>query len=108
MSRAVRWANHVSWTCIRPTRHSGTGISAGGWRGRRGARVHRRARLGGCHGGLPEERPTPWELDLALPIGAEAIVPYPLEAPGQDMQENVANELCGEDDTNVDFTVALT
>ena len=22
-SCAVRWANHVSWTCIRPTRHTG-------------------------------------------------------------------------------------
>jgi hypothetical protein len=30
MSRAVRWANHVSWTCIRPTRQTGHASERGG------------------------------------------------------------------------------
>src|SRR5437763_11778907 len=29
-SRAVRWANHVSWTCIRPTRQTGQASERGG------------------------------------------------------------------------------
>src|SRR5262249_32640456 len=28
-SRAVRWANHVSWTCIRPTRQTGQASARG-------------------------------------------------------------------------------
>src|SRR5215467_12517741 len=53
-----------------------TCIRAGGWRGRRGDRVHRRARCSGRQEGLPEELSTSWELDLALPIRAEPIVPH--------------------------------
>ena len=70
----------------------GTCIRAGVWRGRRGDRVHRRARLSGRQEGLPEELPTPWELDLAPPIREEPKVPYPLEATRQDMQEKAPNE----------------
>ena len=36
---------------------------------------------------LPEEFPTPRELDLAPPIREEPKVPHPLEATRQDMQE---------------------
>ena len=41
---------------------------------------------------LPEELPTQRELDLAPPIGEEPIVPHPLEATRQDMQEKAPNE----------------
>jgi hypothetical protein len=58
----------------------GTHIRARVERGRRGDRVHRRARLSGCHRDLPEELPTPRELDLAPPICEEPKVPHPLEA----------------------------
>jgi hypothetical protein len=41
---------------------------------------------------LPEELPTAWELDLALPIREQSIVPHPLETTRQDMQEKAPNE----------------
>jgi hypothetical protein len=75
-----------------PHAADGTGIRAGGWRGRRGDRVHRRARLGGRQEGLSEELSTAWELHRALPIREESIVPHPLEAPRQDVQEKAPNE----------------
>jgi hypothetical protein len=75
-----------------PHAADGTCLRAGGWRGRRGDRVHRRARLGGHQGGLPEELSTSWELHRALPIREEPIVPHPLEAPRQDVQEKAPNE----------------
>jgi hypothetical protein len=78
-----------------PHAADGTGIRAGGWRGRRGNRVQRRARLGGCQEGLPEDLSTSWELDLALPIRQEPIVPHPLEATRQDMQEKAPNAFDG-------------
>src|SRR4030095_14307839 len=39
-----------------------------------------------------EELPTQWEFNLALPMRAEPIVPHPLEAPRQDMQEPAPEE----------------
>src|SRR5205814_10370469 len=45
-----------------------------------------------CHRDLPEELPTPRELDLAPPICEEPKVPHPLEATRQDMQEKAPNE----------------
>jgi hypothetical protein len=69
----------------------GTRLRARVWHGRRGGRVHRRARLSGCHRALPEEFPTPRELDLAPPMREEPKVPHPLEATRQDMQEKAPN-----------------
>ena len=42
--------------------------------------------------GLSEELPTQWEFNLALPMRAEPIVPHPLEATRQDMQEQAPEE----------------
>jgi hypothetical protein len=61
-------------------------------RGRWGDRVHRRVRLRGRQRDLSEELPTQWEFNLALPMRAEPIVPHPLEAPRQDMQEQAPEE----------------
>ena len=68
---------------------------SGGWRGRRGDRVRRRARLGGRQEGLPEALSTSWERDLALPIRAEPLVPHPLAATRQDRQEKAPNACDG-------------
>ena len=56
-----------------PHAADGTRLRARVWHGRRGGRVHRRARLSGLHRALPEEFPTPRELDLAPPIREEPI-----------------------------------
>jgi hypothetical protein len=45
--------------------------------------------------GLPQDLPTPGELDLAHPIGEEPIMPDTLEAPRKDMQEKPPKEFDG-------------
>src|SRR5262249_30714883 len=58
----------------------------------RGGRLYRRARCTGRQKSLPEEHSTPWEGGLALPIREEPIVPHPLKATRQDMQEKAPKE----------------
>ena len=89
-SPAVRLENHVSWTCIRPTRQTGHASERGGVDA-----VAIASTAGLVSAGAKE--PARGALDivgaaLALPIREEPIVPHPLKATRQDMQEKAPNE----------------